>query len=273
MASFDYTKPHREQQRGWEKHWVSTALWFSGSTGTHPCFQVWGTQAGTGRKKRGNSYMSWQPEPPQPKGHPFQIHTGRSSAGGSTWRAQRVHPELPQQCVRLSKALLRLGSELRGSTVPGRVLACSVSMSDVQGLSRCVTLNWCGCTQVTACLISVQVGHLGRETNYCRAAPNAFIPQSVVTHTQDLALGLVEPRGVPMGPSLSSPIPLEGSPSLRCGSHSTQPGAMYRHRLTTKGDMCCADPLCLIQQHSWVCGWDVNCSHATSIVWQVWQCP
>lgn len=65
-------------------------------------------------------------------------------------------------------------------------------------------------------------GHVGRETKYCRAARNPFIPQPVVT--QALALGLVEPRGVHMGPLLElGQVPLGGTPS-----HSTQLGVTCR---------------------------------------------
>ncbi|KAK4816335.1 hypothetical protein QYF61_015019, partial [Mycteria americana] len=68
-----------------------------------------------------------------------------------------------------------------------------------------------------------------------RAALNPFIPQPVLIlgvapmQVQDPALGLVEPHEVHMGPLLQLvQVPLDGMPSLRRVSHTTQPGVICK---------------------------------------------
>ncbi|KAK4825848.1 hypothetical protein QYF61_003099 [Mycteria americana] len=69
----------------------------------------------------------------------------------------------------------------------------------------------------------------------CRAALNPFIPQPVLipgvapTQVQDLALGLVEPHEVHMGPLLQLvQVPLDGIPSLRHVNRTTQLGGVCK---------------------------------------------
>ncbi|KAK4832517.1 hypothetical protein QYF61_023582, partial [Mycteria americana] len=66
-----------------------------------------------------------------------------------------------------------------------------------------------------------------------QVALNPFIPQPVLilgiawTQVQDLALDLVEPHEVHMGPLLKLvQVPLDGIPSLRCVSCTTQLGVI-----------------------------------------------
>ncbi|KAK4806889.1 hypothetical protein QYF61_012610 [Mycteria americana] len=68
-----------------------------------------------------------------------------------------------------------------------------------------------------------------------KAALNPFIPQSVLilgiasTQVQDLALGLVEPHEVHMGPLLGLvQVPLDGIPSLRRVNRTTQLGVICK---------------------------------------------
>ncbi|KAK4827673.1 hypothetical protein QYF61_020484 [Mycteria americana] len=68
-----------------------------------------------------------------------------------------------------------------------------------------------------------------------RAALNPFSAHPVfvlgvaLTHVQDLALGLVEPHEVRMGPPLKPvKVPLDGIPSLQCVDHTTQLGVVSK---------------------------------------------
>ncbi|KAK4827038.1 hypothetical protein QYF61_013222 [Mycteria americana] len=56
-----------------------------------------------------------------------------------------------------------------------------------------------------------------------------LIPGVAPTHVQDLALGLVEPHEVHMGPLLEfAQVPLDGIPSLRCVNCTTQLGVVHK---------------------------------------------
>ncbi|KAK4820500.1 hypothetical protein QYF61_000079, partial [Mycteria americana] len=84
------------------------------------------------------------------------------------------------------------------------------------------------------CTLSAHVQlfiHQYPQVLLCRAALNSFIPEPILilgvapTRVQDLALGLVEPHEVHMGPLLKLvQVPLNGISSLRCVNRTTQLG-------------------------------------------------
>ncbi|KAK4805639.1 hypothetical protein QYF61_022397 [Mycteria americana] len=89
------------------------------------------------------------------------------------------------------------------------------------------TVGFLGCERILPAHVQLFMHQYPKVL--CRAALNPFIPQPVLilevvlTQVQDLALGLVEPHEVHMGPILKLvQVPLDGIPSLRRVNHTSQ---------------------------------------------------
>ncbi|KAK4816649.1 hypothetical protein QYF61_019626 [Mycteria americana] len=95
-------------------------------------------------------------------------------------------------------------------------------------------VGFLGCERTLPAHVQLFI-HQYPQVLLCRAALNPFIPQPVLipgvapTQVQDLALDLVEPHEVHTGPLLQLvQVPLDGMPSLRRVSHTTQPGVICK---------------------------------------------
>ncbi|KAK4808270.1 hypothetical protein QYF61_020751 [Mycteria americana] len=96
------------------------------------------------------------------------------------------------------------------------------------------TVGFLGCKRTLLAHVQLFI-HQYPQVLLLRAALNPFIPQPALilgvapTQMQDLALGLVDPHEVHMGPLLQlAQVPLDGIPSLRYVNRTTQLGVVSK---------------------------------------------
>ena len=95
-------------------------------------------------------------------------------------------------------------------------------------------IGFLGCERTLLAHVQLFIHHYP-QVLLRRAALNPFIPQPVLilgvalTQVQDLALGLVEPHEVHMGPLFRLvQVPLDGIPSLGHVNRTTQLGVIHK---------------------------------------------